>query len=65
MHAAERITNVNGKNVIVVQAGDEWHVMVEEPGVASKVRTFNTEAYAASYAEGQRIRLHLDKVVHI
>ncbi|CDX21311.1 conserved hypothetical protein [Mesorhizobium plurifarium] len=48
--------------VTLIHDGDVWHVLVEEAGQAPASRTFEMESYATSYAEGQRIRLNLDKV---
>ncbi|PBC07658.1 hypothetical protein [Mesorhizobium sp. WSM3859] len=53
------------KAVTLAEAGTEWHVMIEEPGHVTVVRSFNSEADAISYAEGQKIRLRPDNVTRI
>ncbi|TGQ16187.1 MULTISPECIES: hypothetical protein [unclassified Mesorhizobium] len=53
------------KAVTLAEAGAEWHVMIEEPGHVTVVRSFDCEADAESYAETQKTRLGLDKVTRI
>ncbi|MGX7873700.1 hypothetical protein ACVDG5_013880 [Mesorhizobium sp. ORM6] len=58
---------LNGKIcpcVEVVEACGEWFVHVVEEG-QQKTLSFELEAFAMSYAEGQRIRLGLDKVMRV
>jgi hypothetical protein len=50
--------------VELVEACGEWHVRVVEDD-QELTRSFETEAFAASYAEGQRIRLGLERVTRI
>ena len=47
--------------VWIEEAGDEWVVRVAEGG-KTRVEAFILEAFAMSFAEGQRIRLGLQKV---
>jgi len=57
----------NGKNypcVEVVEACGEWFVRVVEDGQELS-RSFDLESYALAFAEGQWIRLHLDRIVRI
>ena len=57
----------NGSNtnlVEVVEACGEWFVCVVEEGHAD-TRSFELESYALAFAEGQRIRLQLDKFVRV
>jgi hypothetical protein len=60
-------SETNGKVppcVEVVEAIGEWFVRVVEDG-KEQSRSFELESYALAFAEGQRIRLHLDKVVRL
>lgn len=60
-------SETNGKVrpcVEVVEAIGEWFVRVIEDG-NEQSRSFELESYALAFAEGQRIRLHLDKVVRL
>jgi hypothetical protein len=50
--------------VEVVEACGEWFVRVIENGHAD-TRSFELESYALAFAEGQRLRLHLDKIVRL
>lgn len=50
--------------VEVIEACGEWFVRVVEDG-NEDCRSFEIEVYALAFAEGQRIRLHLDKVVRL
>ena len=50
--------------VEVVEAIGEWFVRVIEDG-QEQSRSFELESYAIAFAEGQRIRLHLDKIVRL
>jgi hypothetical protein len=47
--------------VEVVKASDEWLVLVVEDQ-QELTRSFELESYALAFAEGQRIRLGLDKI---
>ncbi|MER8722603.1 hypothetical protein NKH64_30490 [Mesorhizobium sp. M0999] len=47
--------------VEVVGASGEWVVRIFETD-QEITRSFGLESFALSFAEGQRIRLHLDKV---
>ncbi|RUX33435.1 MULTISPECIES: hypothetical protein [unclassified Mesorhizobium] len=60
-YSAEHCT-VN--SVSITEVCGEWHVLVQEDGKES-ARTFVTEQYALNYAEGQRLRLHFNKVMRI
>jgi hypothetical protein len=54
---------LNGKVcpcIEVVEACGEWFVRVVDED-QELTRSFELESYALSFAEGQRIRLHLDK----
>ena len=48
----------------VVEACGEWFVRVVEED-QELTRSFDLESFALSFAEGQRIRLHLDKIVRL
>ena len=48
----------------VVKACGEWFVRVVEED-QELTRSFDLESFALSFAEGQRIRLHLDKIVRL
>jgi hypothetical protein len=48
----------------VVEACGEWFVRVVEAD-QEMTRSFDLESFALSFAEGQRIRLHLDKIVRL
>jgi hypothetical protein len=50
--------------VELVEACGEWFVHVVEDGKEASV-SFENEAFALAYAEGQRIRLGLRKVARI
>ncbi|ESX33831.1 MULTISPECIES: hypothetical protein [unclassified Mesorhizobium] len=50
--------------VEVVGASGEWVVRIIETD-QEITRSFGLESFALSFAEGQRIRLHLDKVVRL
>ena len=50
--------------VEVVEACGEWRVRVVEED-QEMTRSFDLESFALSFAEGQRIRLHLDKIVRL
>ncbi|TIU89485.1 MAG: hypothetical protein E5V74_13795 [Mesorhizobium sp.] len=50
--------------VEVVEACGEWFVHVIENG-KDTITNFELEAYALSYAEGQRIRLGIEKIARI
>ena len=52
------------KAVEVVEACGEWFVHVVEGDQASSM-SFELEAFALVYAEGQRMRLGLDKVMRL
>ena len=55
---------LNGKVapcVEVVESGGEWFVRVFD----GDSRSFMLEAFALAFAEGQRIRLHLDRIVRV
>jgi len=57
-------SETNGKAqpcVEVVEACGEWHVRFVD-GNQNKTLTFEIESYALAYAEGQRMRLGLDKI---
>ncbi|MER9504767.1 hypothetical protein [Mesorhizobium sp. M0579] len=51
--------------VEVVEACGEWFVRVVEQDYQELTRSFELESFALSFAEGQRIRLHLDKFVRL
>ncbi|TGR13055.1 hypothetical protein EN833_07725 [Mesorhizobium sp. M4B.F.Ca.ET.190.01.1.1] len=50
--------------VELAEACGEWFVRVVEED-QELTRSFETEAFALSYAEGQRRRLGLDKVMRV
>ncbi|MES0059571.1 hypothetical protein NKJ86_05160 [Mesorhizobium sp. M0025] len=50
--------------VEVVGARGEWVVRIIETD-QEITRSFGLESFALSFAEGQRIRLHLDKFVRL
>ena len=50
--------------VEVVEACGEWLVRVVEED-QEMTRSFDLESFALSFAEGQRIRLHLDKIARL
>ncbi len=50
--------------VEVVEACGEWFVRVVEED-QELTRSFELESFALAYAEGQRIRLGLDKIVRL
>ena len=54
----------NRNLVEVVEAMGEWFVRVVEDG-KEQSRSFELESYALSFAEGQRLRLHLDRFVRL
>ena len=59
------VQNTNSETMIeVIEACGEWFVRVVEDGKEDS-RSFELEAYALAFAEGQRIRLHLDRVVRL
>jgi len=47
------------KNVTITENYGEWHVIVHEDD-CDDVRSFEIEAQARSYADGQRLRLALN-----
>ena len=48
----------------VVEACGEWFVRVVEED-QELTRSFDLESFALSFAEGPRIRLHLNKIVRL
>ncbi len=48
----------------VIEACGEWFVRVVGNGREDS-RSFELESYALAFAEGQRMRLHLDKIVRL
>jgi hypothetical protein len=57
----------NGKVDPCVEVGEvcgEWFVRVVEED-QELTRSFEMESFALAFAEGQRIRLHLDKIVRL
>jgi hypothetical protein len=58
---------INGKVhpcVEVIEACGEWFVRVVEEG-HEVTRSFELESFALAFAEGQRLRLHLDRIVRL
>lgn len=51
--------------VTLSEISDEWHVAVREGEDQPSVLAFTTEEFALNYAEGQRLRLGLEKVVRL
>ena len=51
--------------VEVVEACGEWHVRVADGDDREKTLTLELEPIALAYAEGQRMRLGLDKVMRL
>ena len=49
-------------SIEVIEVTGEWFVLVREDGHES-FRSFETEAFALSYSDRQRLRLGLDKIV--
>ena len=57
----------NGKAhpcIEVVEACGEWFVRIVEDG-KEQSRSFELESFAMAFAEGQRIRLGLEKVLRL
>ncbi|MCA0050386.1 hypothetical protein LB577_26105 [Mesorhizobium sp. B283B1A] len=50
--------------VQVAEASGEWSVRVVEED-QELTRSFELESFALNFAEGQRIRLHLDRIVRV
>jgi hypothetical protein len=50
--------------VEVIEACGEWFVRVVEDG-QELTRSFELESFALAFAEGQRLRLHLDKFTQL
>jgi hypothetical protein len=47
--------------VEIIEVCGEWFVRVIEGG-QEQSRSFELESFALAFAEGQRLRLHLDKI---
>ena len=61
----DTVQNGNTQTAVeVVEAIGEWFVRVIEDG-EEQSRSFELESYALAFAEGQRIRLQLDKFVRV
>jgi len=61
----DTVQNGNTQTAVeVVEAIGEWFVRVIEDG-QEQSRSFELESYALAFAEGQRIRLQLDKFVRV
>jgi hypothetical protein len=57
--------NTANRNFIeVIEACGEWFVLIVENGKEDS-RSFEIEAYALAFAEGQRMRLHLEKFTRL
>ena len=54
----------NPPKIELVEACGEWFVRVIENGQASTI-SFEFETFAVTYAEGQRLRLCLDRIDRI
>ena len=54
----------NLSKIELVEACGEWFVRVVENGQASTM-SFELETFAVTYAEGQRLRLGLDRIDRI
>lgn len=54
----------NLSKIELVEACGEWFVRVIENGQASTM-SFELETFAVTYAEGQRLRLGLDRIDRI
>lgn len=53
------------RNVVeVIESFGEWFVRVIENGV-EQIASFVIESFAVAYAEGQRLRLGLDRVTRL
>ena len=52
-------------SVSIVDGVDEWRVLVAEAGVGILTRLFRDRISAFNFAEGQMMRLGLDKVTRI
>lgn len=62
---ATKLPGAKRGTVSIKKAGDEWHVLIEETGLRDRVRSFDVEAHALSYAEEQKARLRLNEVRRI
>jgi len=62
MSASSEKTRVHEKDAVeITEAYGEWFVRIVQNG-CEHVASFEIEAYARAYAEGQRLRLGLPKV---
>jgi hypothetical protein len=67
LSGADLMANADATNpdlIEVIEAVGEWFVRVVEDG-SEQTRSFELESYALAFAEGQRLRLHLDKFVRL
>ena len=48
--------------VIIYQEAGEWRVYVSEAGEKPYSQEFHSHEFAANYADGQRLRLGLEKI---
>ncbi|GLS20958.1 hypothetical protein GCM10007874_39750 [Labrys miyagiensis] len=53
---------IQQSSILIYKEAGEWCVRVSEPGQEPYSREFVCHEFAANYAEGQRMRLGLDKV---
>ncbi len=54
----------NSNAVELIEVAGEWFVRVLESG-HEQVTIFETETFAVSYSDGQRLRLGLEQVVRL
>ena len=55
---------VDDTAVEIFEAGGEWHVRIVENG-GEQVSSFVVESFALAYAEGQCIRLGIDRIARL
>ncbi|TIR71962.1 MAG: hypothetical protein E5X24_03245 [Mesorhizobium sp.] len=48
--------------VSIAETGHEWRVIVEEAGIGTAIRSFRDRLPAFNFAQGQVMRLGLDKI---
>ncbi|GLS20150.1 hypothetical protein GCM10007874_31670 [Labrys miyagiensis] len=53
---------IQQSSILIYKEAGEWWVCVSEAGQEPYSQEFHSPEFAANYAEGQRIRLGLDKV---
>jgi hypothetical protein len=53
---------IQQSSILIYKEAGEWCVRVSEAGKEPNSQEFHSNEFATNYAEGQRIRLRLDKV---